>query len=66
MEAKVRAELSALTENLQRMQDEMVRLADLEGLRSRAESRRMVCTKSLYQAPCLTVHNSFDSRSTRV
>lgn len=50
MEAKVRAELSALTENLQRMQDEMVRLADLEGLRSRAESRRMVCTKSLYQS----------------
>jgi len=41
MESKVKSELAALTENLQRMQDEMVRLSDLEGLRSRTESRRM-------------------------
>lgn len=44
METKVKTELSALTENLQRMQDEMVRLSDLEGLRNRAESRRLVCS----------------------
>ncbi|KAG8283888.1 Intraflagellar transport protein 74 [Homalodisca vitripennis] len=41
METKVKSELAALTENLQRMQDEMVRLSDLEGLRSRAETRRL-------------------------
>ncbi|XP_054263488.1 intraflagellar transport protein 74 homolog [Macrosteles quadrilineatus] len=41
MEDKVKAQLAALTENLQRMQDEMVRLADLDGLRARAEARRL-------------------------
>lgn len=42
METKVKSELAALTENLQRMQDEMIRISDLEGLRSQAETRRMV------------------------
>lgn len=44
MEAKVKAELATLTDSLTQMQDEMIRLLDLEGLRSRAEERRAELT----------------------
>lgn len=44
MEAKVKSELAALTESLSRMQEEMIRLSDLEGLRTRAEERRAELT----------------------
>uniref|UniRef100_A0A1B6CXP2 Uncharacterized protein n=1 Tax=Clastoptera arizonana TaxID=38151 RepID=A0A1B6CXP2_9HEMI len=44
MEVKVKNELVTLTETLTRMQDEMIRLLDLEGLRSRAEERRVELT----------------------
>lgn len=42
MESKVKSELSALTENLWQMQNEMARLSDLEGLKTKAETFSIV------------------------